>query len=159
MPGRPRKPTALAALEGYRKDRINADEPHPPSEALPPAWLTPDALELWNHHGPEMIRLGVLRSWDSEAFGRWCQAEARAAHANAQVDLTGGPVLEEPVVSRDGRELGTRLVRNQWLSTWLALSAEADKLGAQMGLTPCARAKIRAPKEQGSTPAEAYLTG
>jgi P27 family predicted phage terminase small subunit len=157
--GRPPTPTPLKRLQGTRASRINDAEPQPSGEAEPPAWLEDAALALWNRLAPDMIRQGVLRPWDAEAFARYCQAEARAAHANAQIDLTGGPVLTEPVVSRDGKRLGEKLVQNQWWRLWIAACKEADVLAGRFGCTPSDRTKLRSTPEQPETPAAAYLTG
>lgn len=157
--GRPRKPTALASLQGIRKDRVNDEEPQPHGEAEPPSWLQGSGLALWTRLAPDMIRVGVLRPWDAEAFARYCQAEAYAAHAHSQIEESGGLVLVEPVMNRSGEQVGEKLVQNQWFRVWIAACKEADVLAGRHGMTPSDRAKLRAPRTPDASPAAAYLTG
>jgi hypothetical protein len=76
-PGPKPKSTALRALEGDKnKDRYNLREPKagPLDFTDIPATVAanPDALEMWNHLGPRLVKMGTLQEVDRFSFEMAC---------------------------------------------------------------------------------------
>ena len=95
MVGRTPKPKAQAELEGYRKDRINYDEPKfKPVMGECPGWLTGKAKALWNYLGPELEELGLLTVADRDAFATYvwlcaqCESLAKDIDENGSIHIT-----------------------------------------------------------------------
>jgi P27 family predicted phage terminase small subunit len=137
MAGRPRKPTQLALLHGDDKKnpkRINRQEPKPlAGDIAPTEPLDAAARETWDLLAPDLIRQGVLTAWDCPAFTKYCQATSYYRQAVAGLRETGLVVLGST---------GSPVKSPYWLIMNDALAMEI-KLGAQFGLTPVDRAKIR----------------
>lgn len=129
MPGgRPPKPKHLKVLHGDAKknpQRVNRAEPVPGEGAIEvPEWLTPEALEVWGELAPDRIRVGVLTSWDVEAFAHFCESVviARRKALGAYRDPEPG--------SASG------------VSEYRAMVSILATLGGRFGWTPSDRQKI-----------------
>lgn len=71
------KPTHLKVLEGERESRINREEPMPgEGDVCPPAWLTGEALEVWEYYAEDLQDKGCLQKWDVDTFAVYCKAVA-----------------------------------------------------------------------------------
>ena len=140
--GRPRKPAALRALEGGAPAN---DGPVPPvGDPQPPEWLSPDAFAEWERLAPDLIRKGVLTSWDVEEFAAWCDAVARRAEAARHLDAEG-MVVEYPVFDRNGAQQESgRPAKNLWLSVWKDANDVAARRASRFGLTPSDRTQLPA---------------
>jgi len=135
-------PTAVAELNGYRKDRINHDEPVPnEAEVLPPDWLvlahneTPageeSALDVWQRLAPDMVAKKVLTAWDVEAFAVYCVSVVgyrRAAVEMAKYGMT--------------RETAQGVVKNPAVTAMKDCADLMNRYGAKFGLTPSDRAAL-----------------
>ncbi|GAA2789980.1 phage terminase small subunit P27 family [Streptomyces showdoensis] len=136
------KPTALRVLHGDRKDRINTEEPRPAEgDVAPPAWLSNEAVEVWDTLADQLTATGVLTGWDVEAFANWCDAVARRRAAAEHVDQEGA-VVEHPVFNKNGDQTGVRMGKNPWLLALDAADAQVQRYGARFGLTPSDRAQL-----------------
>lgn len=81
MPGgRPPKPTALKLLHGDHKvhpERVNRREPVPSPGPIVPAYeLAPRVRAVWDRLAPDRAALGLLSTWDVDAFSVLCEAVA-----------------------------------------------------------------------------------
>ncbi|PJN31499.1 terminase [Streptomyces sp. CB02613] len=137
------KPTALRVLHGDRKDRINTDEPQPSElDIEPPAWLSEDAVEVWEQLADDLIGKGVLTAWDIEAYANWCDAVVRRRDAADHVAREGA-VVELPVFNKNGDLTGHRMAKNPWLLALDAADAQVQRYGARFGLTPSDRSQLK----------------
>jgi P27 family predicted phage terminase small subunit len=131
--GRKPKPTALKVLHGDRKDRINHAEPAPAEAAVPPPEdLSDDARAVWDRLAPDLIRVGVLTSWDVDAFVICCEALARYRQATKLVNgsalLVQGP---------------SGLVKNPALQVQREAESTFAQYAARFGLTPSDRSQLK----------------
>ncbi|OXM63134.1 phage terminase small subunit P27 family [Amycolatopsis vastitatis] len=127
------KPTALRILHGDRKDRINDEEPVPPTaEIESPDWASEQAREIWARLAPGLESRGVLTAWDTDAFLVLCEALARYRAATQLVN--GSALLVQG---------GSGLMKNPAL----VVQAEAERTfltyASRFGLTPSDRASIK----------------
>lgn len=110
-------PRGIAAQERASASRAAAagakDSPSLPGE--PPAWLDPEAAEVWRKNLPATLER--LTNADSELYALWCHSVAAAKRHSAARSRTGA--AEHRAALR------------------LALA-----LGKELGLTPAARARI-----------------
>lgn len=133
--GRPRKPTALKALEGtLRPDRMNRGEACPARTRrppAPPARLEGRAAEIWRRLAAELHRLGVLTVLDHQTLADYCVLSAQIETAEKEAAAT-------PVI--DGAHGGK--VRSPWVILLEHAIALRNRLGTELGLTPAARGRI-----------------
>ena len=139
--GRKPKPTALKILEGNPGKRpLNTNEPVLGKVAPAcPGWLMPAAKEEWNRLAGVMEMMGILTEVDMAAFAGYCQAYARWKEAEEYISENGtmfktpsGYMQQVPQVS----------IAHQYLKIM-------DRLAEQFGLTPSARSRIIAGKNDG----------
>lgn len=149
MPRR-RKPSALRAIDGGADHRPrNLDEPKPPVSATVPVcpdWIGEYGRALWDQQAPLHHRLGTLTEADHPAFAAMCEAwdTYRRAVVGLRDELThvtpNNGVSAKPEAS----------VRKQAL-------ADFSKLANEFGLTPAARARIKAnPPDGHEDPVKSY---
>lgn len=116
--GRPKKPTELRVLEGtHRKDRHGdpAEEVRPlASTSDPPPHLTGIALEMWRALAPELVRLKLLTKIDRPQLEHLC------------------------ICYQTMRESASDSI------AWFKAAAALDRIARQFGMTPSARAGMRA---------------
>ncbi len=143
--GRPAKPTALKLLHGDNKknpQRINRTEPKPSTTAGdPPEWLSLPALTVWQEYAPGLVRTQVMTAADVETFAAWCDAVARRRQAAAELEA-GGPVVEQPIVNKEGDVVGFKLVKSPWTLVLKEADAQMVHWGSRFGMTPSDRSKI-----------------
>lgn len=97
------EPRALKLLKGEtRPSRVPSWEPEAePGSVVAPASLSPDALEVWDTHAPELERIGLLRPRNVDTFAILCAAIVEWRKAAALLSATG-PVVkgkDAPLVS------------------------------------------------------------
>lgn len=138
------KPTALKILHGEsRPSRLNNNEPKPGMGAIvPPEDLSEEALEVWHVLADDLIRTGVLRSWDVEAYAEYCEAVVSKREAQRHLDEEG-EVIDYPVFDRSGVEVSTRPVANPWWKVRVESAEMMRKGQARFGLTPADRSRLQ----------------
>lgn len=156
--GRRPLPTAVKRLRGNPgKRKLNAAEPMP-ALGTPemPSGLPVRAIAEWKRIVPELAALGVLTTIDGKALAGYCVAFARWMEAEREVTRLG-LIVEEPLLNKDGVEIGRRYRRNPAVS----IAHEAMKLRKsfliEFGMTPAARSRIRIEKPQEEDPLEVFL--
>lgn len=135
MAGRPRKPTAVKALQGtLQKCRTNPDEPKPAGDLKlveAPEFLTDTAKDIWRY-ALAMAPKGLLTSLDFGIFTEWVVTYDAFVHLSAAMKETGTIQKDE-----DGN------VRvNDILHHVTKTAAILNKLQNDMGFTPASRTKI-----------------
>ena len=138
MRGRKPVPTHLKLILGNPSKRALGCELQP--ERLqevpePPAFLLPEAKAEWKRLAPELVELGLLTAFDLQPFALYCQAVGRAEMAERIFAETGGALT---IRGARGGEIINPLLR-------IARDAanEAMRLGAEFGLTPISRTRLR----------------
>ncbi|MGW1681799.1 phage terminase small subunit P27 family [Saccharopolyspora sp. NPDC002376] len=120
-------------LHGDRKDRINDAEPIPPEgEVTPLEDLSEDARAAWDRLAPSLITVGVLTSWDVDAFVVVCEALARYKQATKLVN--GSALL---VQDPNG------FVENPALTVQHEAETMFAQYGARFVLTPSDRTQLK----------------
>lgn len=147
--GRPRKPSTVAKLENYRKDRINDAEPIPPETPVsPPSWLADmaqggpsgreSALDVWNRLAPDLVSRKVLTAWDVDQFAMYCDAVVR--HREAALDVARDGLTVEGQRGNEVKNPACQLVRDY--------ADLAVKIGSRFGLSPADRAALSVKGEE-----------
>lgn len=131
---RPR-PVPLKVLQGERPDRMPrtpADAPVSAEPPLPPDYLSPRAVDVWNRLAPSLHRTSLLTEWDIEFFAVGCEAYSKWRRATELVNSTDvlirgyrGSLVRNPAsqVARENADIVLRWAR-------------------EFGLTPSARSGI-----------------
>ena len=139
MPGgRPAKPTSLKVLHGTdRPDRVNKDEPKPPSDGVkPPAWVKGKARTNWKKVSPILQQMGVLTVADETALG--LLVDALAEYVEAQDTLRS-----EGRTYKTYTEAGSPMWRPR---PEVAMAQDAwrrvNAMLGQFGMTPASRTKL-----------------
>lgn len=149
------KPTALRLIDGGAGKRpLNLKEPiPPPGEPEPPEWLDDRARKVWDQLVPRLCRIGLARSIDGNALGRYCVTFVMWLDAVTFVRKHGSmyPVRAEPKKGKDGREVPGRILYYREFPA----AGEVRKLNQQLitlerefGLTPAARTRIHLENEK-----------
>ena len=128
MSGPPPTPRSLLALRGSWRavERAKAGEPDAVPLAAPPdppADMAPDAAAVWRRQLPALLAMGVIGAGDLEGYAVACEAYAawKAAHAAGHTKAALG-----------------------YARLWMSMSD-------RYGMTPAARAKVRADKPGGQS--------
>ncbi|GMU22159.1 MAG: hypothetical protein AMXMBFR13_22470 [Phycisphaerae bacterium] len=154
MRGRKPKPTALKLLTGERRpSRINYDEPRPPASAPPmPSWLPDGAKPIWKQLVKQLATMGTLSSADEAVMTSYCVTYSRMQEAEGKVAETGGDIV---------RSVNGHPQINPWLTVQRKAQEQLKSLAIELGLTPCARTKIRvtATNKTNTGPKAKYFTG
>ena len=133
--GRKPKPTALKLVANNPgKRKINKREPKPKGAPAAPAELDARGKREWVRITKSLDGLGLLTGADTAilalycaSYSTWCQAQGKLKKGRT-------------VKAGNGTEIP---------SPWLAISNRAHdqivKVGAELGLTPSARARLQVP--------------
>ena len=156
--GRKPKPTNLKLIAGTdRADRRNAAEPKPaPALPAPPAFLSDEAKAEWTRTADRLYQLGILSKIDRaalgaycQAYGRWEQAERALARMAERDAVTHGMMI---------KTTNGNAVQNPLLGTANKAMADMMRYAAEFGMTPSARARIKAePLGEEDDPAQKYF--
>ena len=135
MKGRKPTPKAVLKLRGSKRLRDRADEPEAPvPDELPepPEWFSDTARTKWAELLPILRGMRVLTVADMDhvqvycvAYSRWVKAESRLAEMGEVVTHKNGV---------DGL--------NHWLKIAQMAMERMDRSGAELGLSPTARARL-----------------
>ncbi len=110
-----------------------------------PTELTDDAAELWDATVPSLVKMGAYTPGDVPLLIEFCSALAlaRAARQEYEAGVAHGTALH---VDRNGGEHDVPFIGSseaqRMRTAWKSFIDMADKLGAQFGLTPTARARL-----------------
>jgi P27 family predicted phage terminase small subunit len=136
MRGRKPKPTAIKIAEGNPgKKALNREEPRPEIGAPPcPDYLAGHARDKWDELVPSLVSTGVLAFIDGTALARYCVAYQVWRDAVEEIKRDGTTYVTEKGNTVARPTVGI-------VNTQAAILA---KLEAEFGLTPSARARIKA---------------
>ena len=129
--GRKPKPTGTKKRTGNPGKRpLNDREPQYES-GVPacPKWLSKDAKAIWNTHGPELAKQGLLTVADEAVFATYCETYARYKKAAKGMEKEG--------LLRDGRKSPYVLIVETAAKQLVSIAAE-------FGLSPSSRSRVKA---------------
>lgn len=136
MQGRKPKPTAIKMLEGNPGKRaLNHAEPKPRVVApRPPEYLGDAEKTKWKAAVKELYQLGLLTAIDQDAlamycvvFVRWQKAEKMVREKGEIIKTAAGNIIQNPFLSIANRALD-----------------QLNKMGAEFGMTPSSRSRVKA---------------
>lgn len=135
MRGRKPKPTALKRLEGNPGKRaLNNHEPRPRVVLpRPPDHLSDAEREKWKSLVKELHPLGLVTTIDKDALAFYCVLYVRWQKA-------------EKIVREKGEVMKTaagNLIQNPYLPIANRALEQLNKLGAEFGMTPSSRSRIK----------------
>src|SRR5512143_3246430 len=136
MQGRKPKPTALKRLEGNPGKRaLNHAEPRPKGVMPePPDHLSDEEKAKWKLIVQELHSLGLLTKIDVDALARYCTIFVRWIKAEKMVREKG-----EIIKTAAGN-----IIQNPYLSIANRALDQLSKLGAEFGMTPSSRSRVKA---------------
>jgi len=155
--GRPKKPTALRAIEGNRSKRpLPENEPKPAPVVdvpEPPSWLNRYAKREWRERAPELVKVGLLTKADVASFTMLCQAYGKWEEHERYIKKHGDTFT---YTNKAGAE-------NEVERPQVKLAHKAYErykaLCTEFGVTPASRTRIEVkPEEKESDPMEALLS-
>lgn len=135
MQGRKPKPTAAKLLAGNPGKRaLNHLEPRPRVVLpRPPEHLSDDEKEKWKLIIRELHPLGLVTTIDKDAlamycviFVRWVKAEKFVRDKGEIIKTAAGNIIQNPYLSIANRALD-----------------QLNKLGAEFGMTPSSRTRVK----------------
>ena len=135
MQGRKPKPTAIKLLEGNPGKRaLNHAEPKPRVVLpRPPEHLSDDEKAKWKMTVKELYPLGLITTIDKDAlamycviFVRWLKAEKLVREKGEIIKTAAGNIIQNPYLSIANRALD-----------------QLNKLGAEFGMTPSSRSRVK----------------
>ena len=136
MQGRKPKPTALKVLAGNPGKRaLNQFEPRPKAVMpRPPEHLSDEEKAKWKVLVRELHALGLVTKIDVDAlamyctiFVRWMKAEKMVREKGEIIKTAAGNIIQNPYLSIANRAL-----------------EQLNKLGAEFGMTPSSRSRVKA---------------
>lgn len=136
MQGRKPKPTAVKLLEGNPGKRaLNHAEPKPRVVMpRPPEHLSDDEKAKWKLTVKELFPLGLITTIDKDALAmycviyvRWLKAEKMVREKGEIIKTAAGNIIQNPYLSIANRALD-----------------QLNKLGAEFGMTPSSRSRVKA---------------
>ncbi len=138
--GRRPQPTSLMLMKGdIRPSRMNPDEPRPKAALPPPpSHLSKVAKAEWRRTGKRLLALGIMTEIDSSAFELYCTAYARWVEAETEINKTGVLITK---TTKDGTEY---YGQSDYLSIANKALEQMQKLLVEFGMTPSARARVKA---------------
>lgn len=150
--GPPAKPTALKLVAGNPGKRpLPAGEPVPPA-GVPdaPEYLDDRSRRVWDQLVPRLAGIGLARSIDGAALGRYCVLFVMWSEAVAWCRQHGStyPVRAE---DRDGKPGRVLIIREFPQAKQVrALHRDLMIVEREFGLTPAARTRIQLEAESGA---------
>lgn len=134
--GRPPKPNAIAILSGNRKRKgVGLDLPL--AIPAPPNWLSDDAKAEWEPLVQTLQQMRVVSDADQIALAQLADYLAKWKRAAQKVDQIG---LVIGVRAPDGSNMSFK--RNPFVTMHLEYGLMVQRLLAQFGMTPSARARL-----------------
>jgi len=152
QPGTKPKPMALKLLEGIEnEDRLNRNEPKPGDPSLEcPAYLTNEAIKIWNKYALVLKKLRVFKQTDEFSFATYCQEAGRYIELQEIITKKGYTTTN---IRNGDKAIPEMAMARECLKNVRALSVE-------FGLTPSSRSKISVGDNPGEVdPMEKILSG
>ena len=135
MRGRKPKPSAMKRLQGNPGKRtLNAKEPRPEAK-IPkcPSHLIGAARAEWTRIVKILYRMRVITELDRATLAAYCTAYADYVKAEKQLKSQGIVI----------RSAGGSRYQNPWMGIKKRSMDQMVKFGAEFGLTPSSRARLR----------------
>lgn len=135
MQGRKPKPTAMKMLAGNPGKRaLNHSEPRPRAVLpRPPEHLSDEEKNKWKLVVKELHPLGLVTTIDKDAlafycvlFVRWIKAEKMVREKGEIIKTAAGNIIQNPYLSIANRAL-----------------EQLNRLGAEFGMTPSSRTRVK----------------
>ncbi len=140
MPGPPPTPTKVLQLRGSWRGNARGDEPQPSDDAPePPEWLDAGARKIWSRLLPLLEGMKLASRTDEGLIARYCQTFSLYVTAQADLALVEKLKKKKKVTNREWRTIELAESR---IDIAFKASDRLDKMGAQLGLTPAARASL-----------------
>lgn len=117
-------PRALLSKRGSWRAKSDQGVDLDPGEPAKPAWLSDSASQLWDDLVSLLLPARILTPADGNCLARYC--ETWVLWRQADHDVRGGDTGQ--------------------LKAFLQLGDQLNRLEAQLGLTPSARARVRPAK-------------
>lgn len=132
MKGRKRTPTATLEARGSRRIGNRRGEPRLPVKAPScPSWLSAEAKAEWRRVCRQLVAMGIAAEADRAALAIYCDAWAEFHSLVKEI--------RDARAAGHGGELVARAARRKE-----AAAAQLLKAAVQFGLTPSARASVKA---------------
>ncbi|CAM3307637.1 phage terminase small subunit P27 family [Halomonas lysinitropha] len=136
--GRKPKPSHLKAVQGNAGKRaVNHDEPQGDEITevpLPPEWLSPIGIELWEKIAPWLVSSKILTMSDLANLEAYCAAYSRWRLAEQDIAKNG---IVVPGMNSD--------VKNPACTEANAALKQMAMFGSALGLDPSSRARLAVP--------------
>lgn len=149
--GPPPEPTVLKLAKGNPGGRpLNPSEVIPPAgEPEMPSHLEERAADVWKQVVPRLAKLGLARTIDGEALGRYCSLVVMWRDLVVFLDKHGRsyPIRAEP----KGKEKQGRVIRFApfpEVGMLMRTSRELIAIEDRFGLSPSARSRIQVTAEK-----------
>lgn len=144
----PKKPTALAIVEGNPGHRpLNKEEPKPTLVCPPaPHGLSDRARKHWRKVVKQLYRAKLMTEMDVDALAMYCELYARWAEAMEHLNKEG-PIIT-PIKKQTTDEDGNTVTeyspprRSPWLITVEAVFPQMKNMLNAFGMTPEARSRV-----------------
>ena len=131
---RPAIPVAIHRAQGtYRESRHAGALEAKAKTPKVPTWLDAEGKKLWRYFSVRLADVQVLTELDQQALGIYCAAAARLAKGELAI-ATMGEVIRTPAGFA---------APNPWVGITEKCQQTMLRYGAELGLTPASRAKIR----------------
>lgn len=141
------KPTRLKVLAGtVRRHRLNENEPQPEvARPEPPEHLCAVAGVEWERVIGQMVALGIMSELDQAVLGAYCQAYGRWVAAETALTRMAekDPVTHGLVI----RTKSGNAIQNPLVGTANKAMADMVRYAAEFGLTPSARTRVSASRD------------
>ncbi len=138
---RPRKPTAVKAMQGtLRPDRVNRDEPIPDTfldQVEPPDYLGDDAKDCWRY-AVKMAPREMLTSLDFAVLATWADTQGKIMECERELQRTGLFIYDE----KKGYSLPSKVLTEQ-----TQLKMALLRCMNELGFTPASRSKVSVRKK------------
>ncbi|MCK2042554.1 phage terminase small subunit P27 family [Chromohalobacter sp. TMW 2.2308] len=136
--GRKPKPTHLKAVQGNAGKRaINHDEPQADALSdvpLPPEWLDPVGIEMWEKVAPWLVSSKILTESDVPNLEAYCAAYARWRQAEKDIAKNGITVMGM-----------NSEIKNPACTVANESLKQMTTFGSALGLDPASRARLAVP--------------
>ena len=146
------KGTARGALKKKKADAVE----FPTSQPMPPAHLCDDAKTEWGRIAPQLFALRLLTNADIAALMAYCQAWATFKQATEarQVMAKADPLTKALMI----KTTNGNAIQNPLLGIANKAASDMVRFASEFGMTPVARARIHAAKENpDDAPGEKYF--